>query len=60
MKEKIKDVLVILFLILACIALGAQIITDCQKAILQNSLSETINHQNEINDKLSEILENNY
>lgn len=31
MKAKIKEVLIILFFALACIALGAQIITDCQK-----------------------------
>ena len=56
MIEKVKSILVVVLMILACVAAGMSIITDCQKAILQNSLSQTIDNQNEINDKISEVL----
>lgn len=54
--KKIKEILLILFFALACIFLGMSIINECQKAILQNSLSQTIKNQDEIDDNLSELL----
>lgn len=56
MMTKIKTILIILFYVLMCIFIGTSIITNCQKIILQNSLSQTIKNQDEINDKLSELL----
>jgi predicted PurR-regulated permease PerM len=63
MLDKIKSVLVVIIFILICIILGMNIIIECQKAVLQNSISDNINHQNEIlnnqdeiNDELFEVL----
>jgi predicted PurR-regulated permease PerM len=63
MLDKIKSVLVVIIFILICIVLGMNIIIDCQKAVLQNSISDNINHQNEIlsnqdeiNDELFDVL----
>lgn len=57
MLNKIKTALSIILVILMCGMFGTDIIVNCQKAVLINELSQAINNQEDIIEKIEDIVE---
>lgn len=55
--NKVKEILVIVAFSLLCFSLGTSIVINIQKVVLQKKTIESIEKQDEINERISEVLE---